>query len=188
MERFSFNNEYVELLKAGDAATQRHFIRYFNDLLSIKLRTRLRSPQLVEEARQETFLRVLTTLNRNGLDQPDRLGAFVNSVCNHVLFECYRSESRNPSLPEDAPEPLDERPDPETAFVTNQRKELVRRALEELPARDRQLIQLVFLEERDKDEVCREFGVDREYLRVLVHRAKSRFRTVIEEQHAHPVL
>jgi RNA polymerase sigma-70 factor (ECF subfamily) len=34
----------------------------------------------------------------------------------------------------------------------------------------------VLLEERDKDEICAEFGVSREYLRVLVHRAKQSFK------------
>ena len=28
----------------------------------------------------------------------------------------------------------------------------------------------------DKDEICRRFSVDRQYLRVLVHRAKARFQ------------
>jgi RNA polymerase sigma-70 factor (ECF subfamily) len=36
----------------------------------------------------------------------------------------------------------------------------------------------VFLEERNKDEVCDEFGVDRNYLRVLLHRAKRNFRAL----------
>jgi RNA polymerase sigma-70 factor (ECF subfamily) len=36
----------------------------------------------------------------------------------------------------------------------------------------------VFLEERNKDEVCRDFGVDREYLRVLLHRAKQAFKSL----------
>jgi RNA polymerase sigma-70 factor, ECF subfamily len=46
----------------------------------------------------------------------------------------------------------------------------------DLPARDRSLLKAVFLDERDRDEVCREFGVDREYLRVLLHRAKQDFK------------
>jgi RNA polymerase sigma-70 factor (ECF subfamily) len=32
------------------------------------------------------------------------------------------------------------------------------------------------MEEKDKDDVCREMGVNREYLRVLLHRAKQTFR------------
>jgi RNA polymerase sigma-70 factor, ECF subfamily len=33
------------------------------------------------------------------------------------------------------------------------------------------------LEERNKDEVCAEFGITREYLRVLLHRAKKSFKS-----------
>jgi RNA polymerase sigma-70 factor (ECF subfamily) len=47
-----------------------------------------------------------------------------------------------------------------------------------LPERDRRLLREVFLEERDKDEVCRDFGVDRDYLRVLLHRAKQSFKSL----------
>jgi RNA polymerase sigma-70 factor (ECF subfamily) len=30
----------------------------------------------------------------------------------------------------------------------------------------------------DKNEVCHEFGVDRDYLRVLLHRAKQSFKSL----------
>jgi RNA polymerase sigma-70 factor (ECF subfamily) len=39
----------------------------------------------------------------------------------------------------------------------------------------------MFLDELDKDQVCREFGVDRDYLRVLLHRAKMQFRAIYAE-------
>jgi RNA polymerase sigma-70 factor (ECF subfamily) len=53
----------------------------------------------------------------------------------------------------------------------------VREILVDLPPRDRDLLKAVFLDERDRDEVCRQFGVDREYLRVLLFRAKQDFKT-----------
>ena len=34
----------------------------------------------------------------------------------------------------------------------------------------------IFFDETPKDEICRRFGVEREYLRVLLHRAKQHFR------------
>jgi RNA polymerase sigma-70 factor (ECF subfamily) len=49
--------------------------------------------------------------------------------------------------------------------------------LKDMPVRDRELIKAVFLDEEDRDEVCRKFGVDREYLRVLLFRAKQDFKT-----------
>ena len=59
-----------------------------------------------------------------------------------------------------------------------QMEEKVREIVAEMPERDRRIIRGVFLEERDKDEVCRDFGVDRDYLRVLVHRAKQSFKVL----------
>ena len=52
----------------------------------------------------------------------------------------------------------------------------VREALHGLPEKDRTLINWLFFEGRDKDDICRELHVDRQYLRVLLHRAKARFR------------
>ena len=60
--------------------------------------------------------------------------------------------------------------------VSSQNSELVRKILSALPARDRDLLRAVLLEEKDKDAVCREMGVDRNYLRVLLHRAKDNFK------------
>ena len=52
----------------------------------------------------------------------------------------------------------------------------MREAIAGLPAKDKDLIRWLFFEDRDKDDVCRKLQVDREYLRVLLYRAKRRFR------------
>jgi len=184
LERQTFDAAYVERLKDGDAATQADFTRYFGELLLFKLRARIRSPQLVEDIRQETFLRVFVTLRRGGLQSPERLGAFVLSVCNNVMFEALRAEGRASQMPENAPEPPDEREDAEAALVTEERKTTVRTVLATMPAKDRDLLSSVFLEEIDKDEVCRRYKVDRQYLRVLLHRARNRFRDALERDAA----
>ena len=46
-----------------------------------------------------------------------------------------------------------------------------------LPDKERELLKWLFFDELDKDEICRRLNVDRNYLRVLLHRAKLRFRT-----------
>ncbi len=181
MDAASFNQEYVQRLRDGDPEIQRHFTSYFGELLKIKLRSRVRSPHLIEEVRQETFLRVLLIVRRDGIDRPERLGAFVNSVCNNVMMEAFRSESRSLPMPESVPDPVDDSPDPESQAFSLQRVSLVRKVLESLPRKDRDLLRQIFLEDRDKDEICRKLKVDREYLRVLLHRAKARFRAALEQ-------
>ena len=65
-----FDADYVENLCAGDLATQEHFVSYFTELLQLKLRSRLRSPQAIEDVRQETFARVLNTLRKEARSTP----------------------------------------------------------------------------------------------------------------------
>ena len=153
---------------------------YFSELIQLKLRSRLNSPQAIEDVRQETFTRVFVALRgEGGIRQPDRLGAFVNSICNNVLLEHYRASARHSSLEDE-----EDKDFPATnvdilgAVVAKQMEGKVREILEEMSEKDRRLLREVFLEERDKDEVCRDFGVDRDYLRVLLHRAKQSFKSL----------
>src|SRR5207302_5019263 len=95
----SFDEAYLERLRAGDFRTQEHFVAYFSELIQLKLRSRLHSPQAIEDVRQETFARVFAALRTEGrIRQPERLGAFVNSLCNNVLLEYYRSSQRDSSI------------------------------------------------------------------------------------------
>ena len=180
MQFYSFNAGYVESLCAGDQLVQEHFVGYFTELLHLKLRTRLQSQQAIEDISQETFARVLSALRKDGcLREPERLGAFVNTVCNHVLFEHYRSAGRSESLDvEGRPELAAKGADALEIAAAGQIKDKVREILLDLDPHDRSLLQAVFIDERDRDQVCREFNVDRDYLRVLLHRAKQEFKTV----------
>ncbi len=178
MQFYAFDAGYIEGLCAGDLPTQEHFVGYFTELIHLKLRSRLRSGQAIEDVRQETFARVLATLRKeNGLRQPERLGAFVNTVCNNVLFEHYRATSRSESLDEpDRPELPAAGASAHDLAAANQLKDKVREILAGMPPRDRGVLKAVFLDERDREEVCREFGVDGEYLRVLLFRARQNFK------------
>ena len=183
LERASFDREYIHRLQDRDPATERHFVDYFGKLLRIKLYSRLRNAQMVEDFTQETFLRVLTALRRDGIKSPGALGGFVNSVCNNLLYELNRCQSRAECISMDQFDPPDTRVSAESVMVSEESKELVRRVLEELPGKDRELLRMVFYEDIDKGDICRNFRISPEYLRVMVHRAKARFRKYWMERH-----
>jgi RNA polymerase sigma-70 factor (ECF subfamily) len=178
----SFDEAYVARLRAGDFRTQEHFGAYFSALIQVKLRSRLKSREAIEDVRQETFARFYVALREEKLLHPERLGSFVNSICNNILLEHYRINARAVSLDDDDPREL---PSPALnlvdILVAKETGKKVREILEQLPERDRRLLRDVFLEEKDKDEVCRDFGVDREYLRVLLHRAKQSFKSLYKK-------
>ena len=115
------------------------------------------------------------------LDHPERLGAYVHSVSINVMMEHLRASTRHPPIPEEAHDFVDRRASADGELVTRERKELVRTILADLSEKDRQVLRAVFLEEKDKSQICEDFQVDRDYLRVLVHRAKTHFRAAFEK-------
>jgi RNA polymerase sigma-70 factor (ECF subfamily) len=180
MQFVEFDAPYLERLQRGDTDIEDHFVSYFGELIRLKLRARLSSKEAIEDVTQETFARVLALVRaKDGVRQPERLGALVNSVCNHVLLEHYRSHRRlDSTLDEETVQSFaDERLSVSGLVAVDETERVVRRILGELSERDRRLLQSVLLEERDKDEVCTELGLSREYLRVLVHRAKLSFKS-----------
>jgi RNA polymerase sigma-70 factor, ECF subfamily len=183
LDLYTFDKLYVDRLRDGEPTTERHFVSYFGEILGIMLRARYLTPERIDDVRQETLTRVIAALRREGgVRQPERFGAFVNSICKNVLRESDRDSHRTQPLVEGHFEIPDKFVDLERALISEEIKGKVREILGEMKKRDRELLRAIFLEEKDKDEMCREFGVEREYLRVLLHRAKERFRSSFREQ------
>ena len=180
MQFDTFDATYVKKLQEGDARTEEHFVAYFSELINLKLRSRLKSHEAIEDVRQETFTRVLAAVrSAGGIRQPERLGAYVNSVCNNVLLEYYRAGGRNDAMDEET-EANATSPNPSALnlLLTKDSQRIVHQILQDMQPRDLKLLKGVLLEDKDKEKICKELGVDREYLRVLIHRAKISFRNV----------
>jgi len=179
LELYSFDDEYVRRLCDGDRATEEHFFRYFGEALFSKLRRRVRSVDEIDDIAQETMLRALRSVcSEKTLRDGRKLGSFVNSICNNVLFEWFRKTGKSEMPLDEHLYLADARDSAERRLIKLQDKHRVLRALDALETRDAAILRALFIDERDKDEVCRAFGIDRDYLRVLLFRAKEKFRAV----------
>jgi len=176
-----FSGNYIQRLVNGDQAVEDHFNQWFRTLLVVKVRRNYRAREIVDDVVQETFLRVLRNLRRDPglLDQSEKLGAYVCAVCNNVILELARSENRYVGM--DGTEDLkpDSAVDAIESLCNEERRRQVLGIVSALAPRDQTLLRLVFLEERNKDEVCREMNVDRDYLRVVLHRAIQRCKMLV---------
>jgi RNA polymerase sigma-70 factor (ECF subfamily) len=177
MQFHSFDEEYLRRLRDGDSQVERHFASYFGELILLKLRRRVRSRQLLEDIQQETLLRVLKTVrDPKALQDARKLGAFVLAVCHNVSAELNRSEGRFDPAEYNFDQHAAPGQDPDVPLINEQRQRQVKKVLARLDERDRKLLEARFLEELTAEEVCRRFEVQPDYLRVLIFRAKARFR------------
>jgi RNA polymerase sigma-70 factor (ECF subfamily) len=172
-----FNSTYINALRQGDPATETHFVNHFSPILLRKLRRNLCSTDRAEDLRQETFLRVLAAV-RSGrsIRKPERFEIYVMGVCNHVLHESWREQRRSAAL-----QPLDidlpgDFPSAYALVLEAETQRDVQRLLSQLDKNEQSILHDVLMDEEEKDEICRRYGVNRSYLRVLLYRAKKEFR------------
>lgn len=183
----AFNESYLQALACQDSRAENDLISTFSRAIKIKLRMHLRSPQAVEDAYQETLLRVFVYFRvGKTLRTPASLPAFIHSVSGNVALEMVRAHRKDGCSCDEIPEPVDAQADPEHQTIASERRQTVQRVLRELSEKDQQLLRKICLEEEDRDEVCREFRVTRDYLRLLLHRARVRFKAIIQSEADYP--
>ncbi len=172
---YSFDEEYLRRLGDRDPATESHFVAYFSERLKVTLRARGVDSHTIDDVRQETFCRVWVAVQSGAVHNPQGFGSYVYSVCRNVLSESRREESRNQYDPIEFTDVADGKLSLEELMQKEENGRLIQEILASLPERDRHILQAKFFEEKESDDVCLQFGVDRDYLRVLLHRAINRF-------------
>jgi RNA polymerase sigma factor (sigma-70 family) len=178
----AFDDAYLAALQRHDPVIEEHLVCYFSKTLKGHLRRRLRCTQAVEDGTQETLFRVLTYFRAGKtLRAASNLPAFVNSVSINVSLELLRAETRDEPLDKDFDCAPDIRANPELSVIARERAETIRRTLVQLSLKDQQILESVFLKEADKDQICEELCTTRDHLRVLLYRARRRFRAAAEQ-------
>ena len=138
----------------------------------------------VEDVVQETIVRFLKALQEDKIRNPDNLGAFLSGICNNVISEYRRKIWREPPAISDAP--FHETPvAPQAELLELQ--DAIGAALAEMSDRDCEILRGFFLEEKSKEEVCRDTGLTDGQFRVALFRAKERFRRIYRQKLKHEV-
>jgi len=121
---------------------------------------------------QETLTRCVIALRDNKIHKLESLGAFLSGVCNNVILEYQRRLWRQA--------PAEQAPTPSVAPEADllELREAVADALKQLSGRDCEVLRAFFLQEKDKDEICRSLGLSDNQFRVTLFRAKERFRKI----------
>ncbi|MBV8070084.1 MAG: hypothetical protein JO270_09285, partial [Acidobacteriaceae bacterium] len=84
----AFNDTYLEALARRDPSTEENLITVFSRPIKNKLRTHLHSAQTIDDAYQETLLRIFSYFRQGKtLRNPACLPAFIHAVTANVALE-----------------------------------------------------------------------------------------------------
>jgi RNA polymerase sigma-70 factor (ECF subfamily) len=129
----------------------------------------------VDDLVQESLVRFFRAEQRQLIRNTEEFGAFLNGVCRNVILEYRRRIRREPSVDPDTPIPdLGVRPEAEILEM----RDAIDNGLKELAERDRMILRSLYLEGKEKEDICQEWGMSDAQFRVVLFRAKERFRRV----------
>jgi RNA polymerase sigma factor (sigma-70 family) len=136
----------------------------------------------IDDIVQETLARFLVAFRDEKVRNPEASAAFLNGICRNVISEYRRRSQRDEPMPETAPDLPDRALSDHDRFAY---REAIIKGMELLPDRDRKILRAFYLEEKTKDEVLRLTGLTEENFRVVLCRAKERFRKIYLQQTQH---
>ena len=175
----------VQQIEAGDQngietlhATFSRGLRYF---LSRKL-----GSHEYEDTVQDTLVTVIAAIRKGQIREPERLPGFVRTIAirNAFLVIGKRVRSRQ-EVELDAGVNLyvpDTKHNPEKEAMVREHAELMRKALEALPPRQREVLERFYLREQTPEQICNEMRLTDTQFRLLKSRAKAHFGDVGKEQ------
>jgi RNA polymerase sigma-70 factor (ECF subfamily) len=145
---------------------------------------RVRDADVAADILQDAAVTTLEKLRSGEIAHPEKVGGYLYRVAlNHLRN--HRRKDRTAVSSADALEELrDAEDDPDWARVGRpQWVSAARRMLEEMPvARDREVLVRFYLNDEDKERICRELRLSEEHFNRVIFRARNRFRELLERR------
>ena len=171
-------NEQASLvgrIRQGDEDAETRLVELFSRPVRVMVRVRGSRRLDEEDFTQEVLMTAITAIRRGQLRDVDRLGAFVAGIARNVINNRLRT-ARRAKL-----EPLDEHEDAAVADFRHEvglreQAAMVRRALDELSADDRRLLELTLIEGLTASQIAKQLGVTEEAIRARKSRALKRLK------------
>lgn len=134
--------------------------------------------QHVEDRVHEVYLITVRAIREGKVREPDHLAGFVRTVAvRQVCDEIRRAGvDRRRSVPADSEMPVaSTQRTPEEIAIENERHDRMRRTLQSLKPRDREILRRFYLDGQEQEQICEEMSLTETQFRLLKSRAKARF-------------
>jgi len=123
---------------------------------------------------------VIERLRVGAIHDSGALPGYVQAAAVYATTAEYRR--RRPTQSDATIENLADSDTPTARLEATQLSTMLRTLLAEMPvARDREILARFYLDEQDKDDVCRALDIDPAHFHRVVFRARERFRTLLEQ-------
>jgi RNA polymerase sigma-70 factor (ECF subfamily) len=171
----------ISRIAQGDRQAEAEFVRLYERGVRVLVRRHCRpGDPVVDDLVQDVLSGVLERLRAGAIHDPIALPAYVQSAVVYATSAEYRR--RRPTQTDAVVEQIADNETPGTRLDATQLAGFLRDVLAGMPvARDREILRRFYLEEEDKDSVCRALAIDPGHFHRVMFRARERFRLLVEQ-------
>ena len=171
--------EIPRRIRDGDRRAENALVTRFHGRVFLMALARTRDREASRELAQDVLLAVLEALREGRLRDSHRLAGFVFSTARHHIAGYLREAVRRP---EAAIAPaVAEQPSPHERLETVERRDLLRRCLEEMSPGDREVLVLTLGEGLNPRDIASRLGLSPEVVRQKKCRATKRILDLVEK-------
>src|SRR5215467_4859950 len=172
------DTQLVEDILRGEAAAETTLYEKYSARVYYLALKHLHSREDAEDARTETFLRVLQAIRGGRVRSPQALPSFVLGTAHNVVRETVRQASRNEPITDEILEA--EMGSSEPVFLDSSVETVIEQVIRRLKPREQAFLRMYYYEELPKEEIARRLDIKEERLRLIKSRALASFRELYE--------
>ncbi len=169
--------ELVERSRARDADAFGKLVARHQQLVFGVALARCRDAALAEDLAQEAFVTAWRDLDR--LRDGNRIGSWVAGIARNLAASAVRTRVRRDGVPIEPPADV---PSPEDHAVEREDRELLARALAEIPEAHREALVLYYLQGESVAQIAAVLGVTEDLVKQRLSRARRALRETVAER------
>lgn len=173
----------VQGIRDGNGDAESRLVERYSDGLRYLLLRRTRDEDRARDLVQDTLYIAISKLREIDLENPERLAGYLRGIAIRVALNAGRRRQREPypmeveaiaQIPDREPKQFDH-------VAREQTRAAVHKLLRSMPVkRDREILTRFYVQDQDKEEICRALALDSLHFNRVLYRAKKRFRKVLE--------
>ena len=177
-------SDLVRRIGEGDRQAEEALVRQYQRPLLEILRHRSGDPELAQDLLQDTLTVIIQRLRGSGLENPEKLAAFMHRTAHNLLIAHFRKETRRGTQANT--ELVEIQKDPHGGqledLLVQEEGRLVHELLQELRTpRDREVLLRFYVWEQEKPFVCQAMELSATQFDHVISRARQRFKGLVAQ-------
>jgi RNA polymerase sigma-70 factor (ECF subfamily) len=168
-------SEIVCAIQAGCPDAQEQLYDLLSRGMRILISRRL-APQDVDDVLHTSFIAVVAAIRSNRIDRPEALIGYARTIVNRQIFAAIGSyvRGRTQETADASHIDLPVYSTPELDYIDDERREHVRKCIEQLRPMDREILYRFYVLEQSKEEICHDLKLTETAFRLAKSRAKAK--------------